>query len=329
MKSLIANINSLVPRPARVTIVVLFALSIIGSSSVVDRVGPTIWGANMKIQGKADSCPWDRILTLYPDRQMLADLQESTRAGGHVASQDQEWGIELISLPASARSFWIRTSGERVNGQVLVPQLIAEHQWIASQDPGNVVKPGDIVIDCGAHVGVFVDQAPQRGAAKVIAVDPDPTQLECLRRNFAPEIETGQVVLVPKAVWSSPGKMSLHIGTENSGMSSLVKHRGGNEIEVDVTTIDDLVAELGLPRVDFIKFDIEGAEREALKGAMKTLTNDRPRLLIDSYHRDDDMVVLPEIIAQAHSDYRLHCGPCVKSDELEDELVVPSFVMYE
>ncbi len=62
---------------------------------------------------------------------------------------------------------------------------------------------------------------------------------------------------------------------------------------------------------------------------METLTNDRPRLLIDSYHRDDDMVVLPEIIARAHSDYRLHCGPCVMSDELEGGQVVPSFVVYE
>ena len=216
-----------------------------------------------------------------------------------------------------------------MNGKALVPQLIAEHQWIASQDPVNVVRPGDIVIDCGAHVGIFVDQALQRGAEKVVAVDPDPTQLECLRRNFAPEIEIGKVVLVPKAVWSSPGKMSLHIGTENSGMSSLVKSRGGDEIIVDVTTIDDLVAELELPRVDFIKLDIECAEREALEGAMETLTNDRPRLLIDSYHRDDDMVVLPEIIAQAHSGYRLHCGPCVMSDELEGRQVVPSFVVYE
>ncbi len=180
----------------------------------------------MKFQGKANSCPWGRILTLYWDLQALADLKESTKAGERVESQDKEWGIELISLPASARNFWIRTSGERVNGKALVPQLIAAHQWIASQDPVNVVRPGDIVIDCGAHVGIFVDQALQRGAEKVVAVDPDPTQLECLRRNFAPEIEIGKVVLVPKAVWSSPGKMSLHIGTENSGMSSLVKSRG-------------------------------------------------------------------------------------------------------
>ena len=329
MSSFKAQLNSLLPLPAQIVIVVFLVLTLGASDAVIGTVGPLLWGANMKFQGKADSCPWGRLLTLYSDRQMLADLLESTGAGERIESRDEEWGIELISLPASARRFWIRASGEQVDGAALVPRLIAEHQWIASQDPDNVVKPGDIVIDCGAHVGIFVDQAIQKGAAQVIAVDPDPTQLECLRRNFAPEIETGKVVLVPKAVWSSPGKMTLHIGTENSGMSSLVKHRGGSEIEVDVTTIDDLVAELGLPRVDFIKFDIEGAEREALKGAMKTLTNDRPRLLIDSYHRDDDMVVLPEIIAQAHSDYRLHCGPCVMSDELEGELVVPSFVVYE
>ena len=303
----------------------------LGTSPILtEATGPLLWGATKKLQGKADSCPWDRVLTLYSDRDMLADLEESTKAGARVESRDEEWGIELISLRASPRSFWVRASGEKRPGTVLLPELFASHQWIAAQDPvNNVVKPGDIVIDCGAHVGIFVDQALQRGAAKVVAVDPDPTQLECLRRNFAAEIETGKVVLVPKAVWSSPGKMSLHVGTENSGMSSLVKNRGGDEVVVDVTTIDDLAAELELPRVDFIKLDIEGAEREALKGAMGTLIKDRPRLLIDSYHRKDDMVVLPQIVAQAHPDYRLHCGPCVMSDELGGEEVSPGFVVYE
>ena len=313
MSSLKAQLNSLIPRPVQIVIVVGLVLTAGTSDAVIGPFGPLLWSVNMKLQGKADACPWDRILTIHSDLQLLSELNELAEAGGRVESRDEEWGIELVSLPTSARKFWIRTSGERMNGEALVAHLVAEHRWIASQDPASVVKPGDIVIDCGAHVGI----------------DPDPTQLECLRRNFASEIESGKVVLVPKAVWSGPGKMSLHIGTSNSGTSSLVKDRGGDEITVDLTTIDDLVAELELPRVDFVKFDIEGAEQEALKGATETLISHRPRLLIDSYHRDDDMVVLPAIIAQAHPDYRLHCGPCYTSTELEGEQVVPSFVVYE
>ena len=48
--------------------------------------------------------------------------------------------------------------------------------------------------------------------------------------------------------------------------------------------------------------DIEGAERQALRGALATLRRDRPRLMIDSYHRPDDLAVLPPLIRTAHRD---------------------------
>jgi FkbM family methyltransferase len=92
-------------------------------------------------------------------------------------------------------------------------------------------------------------------------------------------------------VWSGEKSMVLHLGVENSGMGSLVHDEGGRQVEVPVTTIDLLVRELGLPRVDFIKIDIEGAEREALQGGMQTLRRHRPRLRLDSYHEPDDIWV--------------------------------------
>ncbi len=83
--------------------------------------------------------------------------------------------------------------------------------------------------------------------------------------------------------------------------------------------------ELGLPRVDYIKMDIEGSEREALKGAQGTLRKYRPRLMIDAYHRPDDPRVLPAIIRQAHSDYASFCGPC----ELAGQRLVPHTIFFE
>ena len=88
-----------------------------------------------------------------------------------------------------------------------------------------------------------------------------------------------------------------------------------------VRKIDDMVKELNLPRVSFIKMDIEGAEREALKGSLETLRAHRPRLMIDSYHRPDDMEVLPGIIRQAHPDYRIACGPCEPTQEGPKRLI--------
>jgi hypothetical protein len=56
--------------------------------------------------------------------------------------------------------------------------------------------------------------------------------------------------------------------------------------------------------------DIEGAEREALAGAEKTLARFKPRLMLDAYHRPDDVTVLPAVIQRANSQYRIVCGPC-------------------
>ena len=54
-----------------------------------------------------------------------------------------------------------------------------------------------------------------------------------------------------------------------------------------------LVEELKLDRVDFIKFDIEGAEHQALRGARETLRRLRPRLAMSAYHLPDDARTLP------------------------------------
>src|SRR5689334_25347188 len=104
----------------------------------------------------------------------------------------------------------------------LLAYLMAKHTWTVNYNPNEQVHEGDVVLDCGAHVGVFTHFALQRGASKVVAIEPDPVNLECLRRNLKKEIEAGKVVLYPKGVWSSDTTLVLHEGSENSGMNSVV-----------------------------------------------------------------------------------------------------------
>jgi hypothetical protein len=77
---------------------------------------------------------------------------------------------------------------------------------------------------------------------------------------------------------------------------------------VAVTTIDRIVSELQLPRVDFIKLDIEGAERNAMAGASTTIKTYRPRMAIASYHHSDDLEVLPPLALSAQPDYSTCVG---------------------
>jgi hypothetical protein len=65
------------------------------------------------------------------------------------------------------------------------------------------------------------------------------------------------------------------------------------------------VEENNISRIDFIKSDIEGAERDMLRGATKVLQKFAPKLAICTYHLPDDPQVLEQIIKEANPDYRV------------------------
>ena len=96
-----------------------------------------------------------------------------------------------------------------------------------------------------------------------------------------------------------------------------------------MTTIDRVVGELRLPRVDVMKMDIEGAEREALKGARLTLETHRPRLLIDANHVADDVTVLPRMLRDVHPDYDVYSGPCMMGVNSGNSRLLTSYLFFE
>jgi hypothetical protein len=79
---------------------------------------------------------------------------------------------------------------------------------------------------------------------------------------------------------------------------------------VPVTTIDKLVAQLGLPRVDFIKMDIEGSELQALAGAPQTIARFIPKLAIASYHKPEDPVRIPKLVESLNPRYGMEQVGC-------------------
>jgi FkbM family methyltransferase len=175
------------------------------------------------------------------------------------------------------------------------------------------VQPRDVVLDCGANVGVFTREALADGARLVVAVEPAPENIECLRRNFPDEIGKGRVIVVSKGVWNKDDILPLRIDAGNSARNSFVGSFGPAlaEVKVPLVTIDELAAELKLERVDFIKLDIEGAEKQALAGAKNTLAKYHPRLAIAMEHLADDPVRIPQVLAAEAPDYRVICGDCV------------------
>ena len=271
--------------------------------SLVEPIVTTVWAVSEKVRGEAPYCDWEAIVGFSSDNREFGERIAKHKEQLKIEQRDPETDLVLLSHPT--RNYWL-PNREKIE-ELTFAYTLAENDFLADRNPEGAVKPGDIVIDCGAHVGVFSAKALSRGAAKVIAIEPQPRNLECLRRNFPSELEDGRLVLVPKAVWSSEGTMELDVNAFNPAASSLLEGQGTGKIEVPLTTIDLLVAELGLSRVDFIKLDIEGAEREALKGAKDTIDRHRPRLLIDRDYRLDAPIGLSDL---GVTDYSGSCSWC-------------------
>jgi FkbM family methyltransferase len=183
------------------------------------------------------------------------------------------WKAALyLAQPTPARAFCLAGHSPDLESNKYALVLAEQDQGIYGEGE-HFVHRGDIVFDCGADYGSFTRSALRAGAAVVIAVEPAPYKEECLRRTFATEIQQGRVVVVQKGVWNKEDTLTLY-------GDSLVQHRTANGPVVPLTTIDKLAADLRLARVDFIKMDIEGAEKQALEGGRQTIKKFKPRLAI-------------------------------------------------
>jgi FkbM family methyltransferase len=175
------------------------------------------------------------------------------------------------------------------------------------------VQPGDVVIDAGAHVGLFTRTALAAGASKVVTFEVTPNAVRALRRNLEKEIADGRVVVVDKGVWFEEGTMPLVVVEGCSACNSVSHPQLMSAFEVPLTTIDRAVEDLHLERVDFIKLDIENAEANALRGAQNTLAAFRPRVAVALENSKARIAYSYEVLGlmrETAPGYEYECGSC-------------------
>ena len=112
-----------------------------------------------------------------------------------------------------------------------------------------------------------------------------------------------RIVLRRKAVGAVSGKMFFDEGVDES--TSQVRDFG--EMDIEVVRIDEDIIE----PVSFIKMDIEGGEKDALRGCEKQIRENHPNLAISTYHGYDDIYAIPRLIdeiTQGYNFYMRHHG---------------------
>jgi FkbM family methyltransferase len=151
------------------------------------------------------------------------------------------------------------------------------------------IKKGDVIVDAGAHIGIFtVKAAGQIGPqGKVVAVEPNTENFSLLSVNR--EINNlNNVITVNAAISDYDGTASLYSRTGHSGGFSIVEQHSQNSVRVEVSTLDDLLSKLGISRIDFLKIDAEGAELQIIKGGKKVLSESDAKVVVAAYHPEDD-----------------------------------------
>jgi FkbM family methyltransferase len=137
------------------------------------------------------------------------------------------------------------------------------------------VSEGDLCFDLGAHIGRHSAAFLALGA-RVIAIEPQPACVRCLRRRFRRQGD--RAVVVAAAVGEAPGVATLHINRLQPTMSTLageewrqamaeaarLPHGWDRRLMVNVITLEQLIQDFGEPA--FVKIDVEGYEEEVLRG---------------------------------------------------------------
>lgn len=196
------------------------------------------------------------------------------------------WQAQVVSLP---NGMPLEIDPRDLIGRV----ILASGQW----EPDIVrflqhwLRAGMTVVDAGAHVGFHTLMA---GAlvgphGTVHAFEPNPVVHEVLQRNIA-RAGLSNVVGLAHALGDRSGTRDLFLhAITNRGATSFQPHDPATEraVRVDVISLDEYLASQRIEHVDVVKIDVEGAEREVLAGAARTLASHRDIVLIVEFLREN------------------------------------------
>lgn len=217
---------------------------------------------------------------------MPADPSEFTAgAGGYI--------IERFSIAGNRRELSIECLRANIFFTFMMRQYYYEHGEVS-------IKPvaGDYVVDAGACFGdTAIDFAETVGEdGRVYSFDPLERHHRIIGSNIARN-EITNIVLFQCGLGEGDQPGALVPDRVDPGFADLSS--------VPIRSLDSLVLEGAVQRVDFIKMDIEGHEMEALRGAEATIRRFRPKLAISIYHQPQDYIEIPDYIKYIDPSYRL------------------------
>lgn len=163
-------------------------------------------------------------------------------------------------------------------------------------------------VDLGAYTGDTVRETLARypGIRRVVAFEPSPKCAAKLRAYL--ETVTGTAIsVVEAAAWDKSETLSFADGAARNSTVTPIndKEKSGAKLRTVAASPLDAHAPFSGERF-LIKYDVEGAEAEALRGSARTIRENDVSLIVSAYHRTDDFLTLPPLLSSLCPGYRLY-----------------------
>ncbi len=172
----------------------------------------------------------------------------------------------------------------------------------------SLASDAEYVVDCGANCGISsLFLYTLYPSARILAVEPNPALFPRLQETVRPY---KNILPVQCAVGAVDGEASFFVSPHATTASSLLQRSSEDkEYRVPVKTLKTILTEHGFPRVDVLKFDIEGAEEHLFTDSN---TKDKIRFCVGEVHEDLMGVSLQEFLSTVQSGFSVSLVPTKK-----------------
>lgn len=184
-------------------------------------------------------------------------------------------GCRMYLTPEAGLRYWLPGRGVRADEGLL---------WNAAE----TVKPGSVVWDVGANMGLFSFAAAGLAGStgRVYAFEPDAVMVSLLRRSAHLNPSAAPVEVIPCAISDTIALAQFNIAKRSRASNFLdgfgVSQTGGVRESQTVLTVSlDWMAEQ-IPPPDVLKIDVEGAELNVFRGAIRLLKETQPALIFEA-----------------------------------------------
>jgi FkbM family methyltransferase len=168
-------------------------------------------------------------------------------------------------------------------------------RWVARHDYEErfsdallaAIRPGDVVWDVGANVGLYTERFVAGGAAHVVCFEPAPEAVRTLQSRFAHEsAEGGRVRIVPIALSNVSGTVQFAAdgSSPNNRILASAHSQPAAAADVPVRSGDQALREYALPAPNVVKIDVEGYEPEVIAGLTEILGSAALRAVFIEVH---------------------------------------------